>query len=96
MFKNHAIAGSIIGGLPDTQRVLDFCHQHKIVPKIKMITSNDLDRVYEELNKKNDTILRYFFLITASFNLKISLIEMFWILRQVLQDKDKYCTYEFL
>jgi len=58
MYKNHAIAGSIIGGLPDTQRVIDFCHQHKIVPKIQMITSNDLDRVYEELNKKNDTILR--------------------------------------
>ena len=58
MFKNHAIAGSIIGGLPDTQRVIAFCHRHKIVPKIKMITSNDLDIVYEELNKKNDTILR--------------------------------------
>ena len=40
------------------QRVIDFCHEHKIVPRIKMVTANDLDRVYDELNKKNDTILR--------------------------------------
>jgi len=57
-FKNYGLAGSIIGGLPDTQRVMDFCHKHNIVPKTKMITAKDLDRVYEELNTKNDSILR--------------------------------------
>jgi len=58
LFQNHAIAGSLIGGIPITQRAIDFCHKHKIVPKIRMITAKDLDTVYDELNKKNDTILR--------------------------------------
>ena len=49
----------MIGGMPNTQRVIDFCHQHNIVPKIKLITAKELDNTYEELSKKNDSILRY-------------------------------------
>ena len=58
LFQSLSISGSIIGGMPNTQRVIDFCHEHNIVPKIKIITAKDLDKVYEELSKKNDSILR--------------------------------------
>ena len=48
----------MIGGMPNTQKVIDFCHKHNIVPKIKLITAKELDNTYEELSKKNDSILR--------------------------------------
>ena len=58
MFKKQSIAGSLIGGLPETQDCIDFCHKHSIVPKIKMVNSKDLDDVYFELASKNDSIIR--------------------------------------
>ena len=58
LFGSLSICGSMIGGMPNTQRVIDFCHEHNIVPKIKIITAKDLDNAYEELSKKNDSILR--------------------------------------
>ena len=58
LFKSLSICGSIIGGMPNTQKVIDFCHEHNIVPKIKLITAKELDKTYDELSKKNDSILR--------------------------------------
>merc|ERR1712141_719601 len=58
MFKKLSIVGSLIGGLPETQDCIDFCHKHNIVPKIKLVTWKDLDGVYKELKAKNDTIIR--------------------------------------
>merc|ERR1712218_113011 len=66
MFKKISIAGSLIGGLPETQDCIDFCHKHNIVPKIKIVTSKDLDGVYENLSSKNDTIIRNVLDIEAS------------------------------
>jgi len=66
MFKKQSIAGSLIGGLPETQDCIDFCHKHNIVPKIKMVTCKDLDNVYVELASKNDTIIRNVLDIEAS------------------------------
>merc|ERR1711955_139920 len=52
MMKKLSIAGCLIGGLPETQDCIDFCHKHNIV------TSKDLDGVYEALANKNDSIIR--------------------------------------
>ena len=59
MFKKLSIAGSLIGGLPETQECIDFCHKHDIIPKIKLVNCTELERVYQELKNKNDTIIRY-------------------------------------
>ena len=53
------VCGSAIGGMVNTQRVIDFCAQHNIVPGIKLIRDTDLDRVYEELSNKNDSVARW-------------------------------------
>jgi len=66
MFRKISIAGSLIGGLPETQDCIDFCHKHNIVPKINIITSKELDSVYETLATKNDTIIRNVLDIEAS------------------------------
>ena len=67
--RKQSIAGSLIGGLPETQDCIDFCHKHEIVPKIKLVTWKDLDGVYKELKAKNDTIIRNVLDIEASKNL---------------------------
>ena len=56
--RSLTVSGSIIGGVPNTQRVIDFCHEHNIRPMVKLITDRDLDRVYQELSGKNDSIFR--------------------------------------
>ena len=56
--KGLNVTGSAIGGMVNTQRVIDFCAKHNIVPGIKLIKDTDLDRVYEELSNKNDSVDR--------------------------------------
>jgi len=61
MMKKLSIAGSLVGGMPETQDCIDFCHKHNIVPKIKLVTSNELDGVFKLLHGKNDSIIRNVF-----------------------------------
>ena len=44
IFGRKAIAGSLIGGLPGTQEMLDFCAEHGIVADIEMIRADGIDR----------------------------------------------------
>ena len=66
LFNRTAITGSIIGGLPNTQEVIDFCHKHNIRPAIELIKGDRLLEVYEKLSGKNDSITRYVLDIDAS------------------------------
>merc|ERR1712059_222923 len=59
LYRKLKITGSIIGGMPETQECIDFCHKHKILPKIKIITAADISNVYKVLNSKNDSIVRH-------------------------------------
>ena len=58
MMRKLSISGSLIGGIPETQDCIDFCHKHNIVPRINLVNCSELDRVYQELGSKNDTIVR--------------------------------------
>ncbi|WP_137172193.1 NAD(P)-dependent alcohol dehydrogenase [Massilia sp. HP4] len=49
--KRRAIAGSMIGGIPETQEMLDFCAQHGIVADIEMIRADDINGAYERMLK---------------------------------------------
>jgi len=59
MFRKLSIAGSLIGGIAETQECLDFCSEKNIRPKIKIVTVNDLDDVFANLRSKNDSIVRH-------------------------------------
>ena len=37
IFSGQSVAGSIIGGIPDTQAVVDLCHEHNIYPDCEVI-----------------------------------------------------------
>jgi uncharacterized zinc-type alcohol dehydrogenase-like protein len=49
VFRRRSIAGSLIGGLKETQEMLDFCAAHGIVSDIEMIRMQDIDTAYERM-----------------------------------------------
>ncbi|KAB0679090.1 NAD(P)-dependent alcohol dehydrogenase [Aureimonas leprariae] len=56
----RSVAGSAIGGLAETQEMMDFCAEHGVLPDIEMIAMQDINEAYERL-LKND--VRYRFVI---------------------------------
>jgi uncharacterized zinc-type alcohol dehydrogenase-like protein len=47
----RSFAGSMIGGIAETQEMLDFCGQHNIVSDIEMIKIGQINEAYERLVK---------------------------------------------
>lgn len=46
-----SIAGSLIGGIAETQEMLDFCAQHGITSDVEVIAMNDINAAYERMLK---------------------------------------------
>lgn len=47
--QRRSIAGSLIGGIAETQEMLDFCAQHKLTADIEMIDIQDINQAYERM-----------------------------------------------
>ena len=47
----RSFAGSMIGGIPETQEMLDFCGKHHIVSDIEMINIDQINQAYDRLLK---------------------------------------------
>ncbi|HEU4548084.1 MAG TPA: NAD(P)-dependent alcohol dehydrogenase [Rhizomicrobium sp.] len=60
VFKRRAIAGSLIGGIPETQEMLDFCAKHGITSDIEMIPMQDIEKAYARMLKSD---VKYRFVI---------------------------------
>ena len=60
MDGRKSLAASGIGGLPETQEMLDYCAEHNIVSDIEMINIQDIDKAYERMLKGD---VRYRFVI---------------------------------
>jgi alcohol dehydrogenase (NADP+) len=58
VFKRRSIAGSLLGGIPETQEMLDFCAKHGITCDIEMIKMQDIDTAYARM-LKNDVKYRF-------------------------------------
>ena len=58
MAKRRSIAGSGIGGLPETQEMIDFCAEHNIVSDVEVIDIKTINEAYERL-LKNDVKYRF-------------------------------------
>ncbi|MFP7169268.1 NAD(P)-dependent alcohol dehydrogenase [Terribacillus sp. 7520-G] len=61
--QRRTFAGSMIGGIRETQEMLDFCAQHKIVPEIEIISADQIDEAYERVLASD---VRYRFVIDTS------------------------------
>jgi uncharacterized zinc-type alcohol dehydrogenase-like protein len=55
-----SVAGSLIGGIAETQEMLDFCGEHNIVSEIEIIKIQDINEAYERMIKSD---VRYRFVI---------------------------------
>ena len=51
IFKRRQIAGSLIGGIKETQEMLDFCAEHNITSDIEIIAMKDINEAYERMVK---------------------------------------------
>ena len=63
IFGRKSIAGSLIGGIAETQEMLDFCAEHGIVAEIEMIAAGDIEPSYERMLKSD---VKYRFVIDTA------------------------------
>jgi uncharacterized zinc-type alcohol dehydrogenase-like protein len=63
IFRRRAIAGSLIGGITETQEMLDFCAEHGIVADIEMIPIHQIDEAYDRMQRSD---VKYRFVIDNS------------------------------
>src|SRR5436305_3951038 len=53
IFGRRQLGGSLIGGIPETQEMLDFCAEHGITCDIELIRMQQIDEAYERLLKSD-------------------------------------------
>lgn len=59
----RSFAGSAIGGIRETQEMLDFCSEHSIKPQIELISADQIDEAYERVLSSD---VKYRFVIDTS------------------------------
>lgn len=62
IFGRRTIGGSLIGGIKETQEMLDFCAEHGIVSDIEMIAAREINEAYERMLRSD---VKYRFVIDA-------------------------------
>jgi uncharacterized zinc-type alcohol dehydrogenase-like protein len=60
ILKRRSLAGSAIGGIKETQEMLDYCAEHEIVSDIELIPIQQIDRAYDRMLKSD---VKYRFVI---------------------------------
>ena len=63
IFRRRSMAGSLIGGIPETQEMLDFCGKHNITCDIEMVAIQDVNQAYDRTVKGD---VKYRFVIDMS------------------------------
>lgn len=63
IFMRRSVIGSLIGGIPETQEVLDFCAKHDISCDVEMINIQDINEGYQRMK---DSDVKYRFVIDMS------------------------------
>jgi len=58
IFGRKSLAGSLIGGIRETQEMLDYCAEHNITSDVEMIDIKDINEAYERM-LKNDVKYRF-------------------------------------
>jgi len=60
IFGNKTLSGSLIGGIPETQEMLDFCAEHNITSDVEVIDPSRIEEAYDRTVKAD---VRYRFVI---------------------------------
>ena len=59
-FGRRRLSGSIIGGIAETQEMLDFCGRHNITADVEVVPIQKVNEAYERLVKSD---VKYRFVI---------------------------------
>jgi len=59
----RSMAGSMIGGIPEMQEMLDFCGEHKILSDVEVIKADYINKAYERTIASD---VKYRFVIDAA------------------------------
>jgi uncharacterized zinc-type alcohol dehydrogenase-like protein len=62
-YNRRSIAGTLVGGIPETQEMLNFCAEHGIVSEVEIIGADDIDAAYDRVAIGD---VRYRFVIDIS------------------------------
>ncbi len=60
LFPRKQLAGSLIGGVPETQEMLDFCGKHALVCDVEIIRMQQINEAYERMLERD---VKYRFVI---------------------------------
>jgi uncharacterized zinc-type alcohol dehydrogenase-like protein len=60
VFRRRQLAGSLIGGIAETQEMLDFCREHGLTADIETIRIDEIETAYERMVKSD---VKYRFVI---------------------------------
>ena len=63
LFRRRRLAGSIIGGIRETQEMLDFCADHGITSDIELINIQQVNEAFDRLARSD---VKYRFVIDIS------------------------------
>ncbi|MBL7481325.1 NAD(P)-dependent alcohol dehydrogenase [Legionella bononiensis] len=63
IFKRLSVSGSLIGGIKDTQEMLDFCAEHHITADIELIRMDEINTAFKRLEQGD---VKYRFVIDMS------------------------------
>ena len=62
-FSRHSVGGSLIGGMPETQEVINFCAEHGIKADVEVIPIQKINEAFERMMARD---VRYRFVIDMS------------------------------
>ena len=60
ILKRRNLAGSLIGGIKETQEMLDFCGEHQVLPEVEMIDIQEINQAWDRVVKAD---VKYRFVI---------------------------------
>jgi alcohol dehydrogenase (NADP+)/uncharacterized zinc-type alcohol dehydrogenase-like protein len=65
MFVNNRVNfnGSLIGGIPETREMFEFCADHKLYPQIQIIKANEINEAWDKVVNKE---VRYRYVIDVA------------------------------
>lgn len=63
IFNRVYFSGSLIGGIPETQEVIDYCAENKIYPQIQIIKAEEINEAWDKVVNKE---ARYRYVIDAA------------------------------
>ena len=53
LLGRRSLAGSAIGGIKETQEMLDFCAEHGVAAQIELIAADAIDQAWERVEKSD-------------------------------------------